>query len=95
MAVAGIESLLPAGTDARSVTYRTTLLTLLVHRCNVILGKVGEQNPLSRWQHGDDLDVALFEVAATIPTRWLPSEGGIAFPIDIPEFIKRVEQEAA
>ena len=69
-------SVCSAGANVPAVWFRHTRLSLLV-----------KQGVLAEWQHGTDLDDAVYQVAATIPKN--------GFQIDQEAFIRRLRYEAA
>ena len=69
-------SVCSAGANVPAVWFRHTRLSLLV-----------QQGVLAEWQHGTDLDDAVYQVAATIPKN--------GFQLDQEAFIRRLRYEAA
>ena len=74
------------GANVVAVWYRASILEVL----QMVPG-----NPLMPWTHGDELDDAVFQIAATFPMKKLPV--GLvknALPFDVQELVKQIGARA-
>jgi hypothetical protein len=82
LASATLERACRAGADAEAIWFRATMLSMM-------------PGMLAPWTHNDELDEAVFQIAATFPMRKVNIDvAQKGPPFDVKEFLKAIEAAA-